>query len=341
VGDQGDAIKALKRNGILLRSVSEPNIDETAAGRMAANIHGTFNQFFSDSLSEKMQRRTRQAAEAGRFPWRAPLGYKNVGGKEGPNIIPDEHAAPLVRRAFELIRTGGYKQADVLEIITKGGLATAKGAAIPIQTFQAILRNPLYAGWVTLPSDDTFEPVRGLHEPIISQDLFDEVQAILEGRKPTPTPKRKVNPNFPLKCFVRCDSCGTPLTGGFCKGKTKTYRRYWCYKYACRAVGLLSDALEEQFVQVLDRLQPRPDDVATISKKASKRWTDRQGDVQKETRRLEATLEELKSDKKKLLKLLMDEKISQTTYTESEAEYSAAITAAGQALRSMQSLGGE
>jgi site-specific DNA recombinase len=191
-----------------------------------------------------------------------------------PTSPPDERGAPLVRRAFELICTDRYKQAEVLEIVRKEGLTTAKGKALPAQTFQAILRNPLYAGWVTLPSDDTFEPVRGLHEPIISQELFDEVQAILEGRKPTPTPKRKVNPDFPLKCFVRCDACGTPLTGGFCKGKTKTYRRYWCYKPTCRAVSLLSDALEEQFVHLLGRLLQAPGDDLEMSQADGEAWVD-------------------------------------------------------------------
>jgi Recombinase len=85
----------------------------------------------------------------------------NVGGKKGPSIVPDENRAPLNRRAFELIRTERYLQADVLEIINKEGMTTRKGKPVPVQTFQSILRNPLYAGWVTMPSDDTFQPARG------------------------------------------------------------------------------------------------------------------------------------------------------------------------------------
>jgi site-specific DNA recombinase len=340
VGDQAVAIAELERCGVRLRSVREPNIDESPAGRLAANILGGMNQYMTDSLVINMRDKCRKSAGKGRFPWRAPLGYKNVGGNTGPNIIPNE-SAPLIRRAFELIRTDRYKQADVLEVINKEGLTTGKGEPVPIQTFQAILRNPLYAGWVTMPSDDTFEPVRGLHEPIISQELFDEVQSILEGRKPTPTPKRKVNPDFPLKCFVRCESCGNPLTGGFCKGKTKTYRRYWCYRPLCRAVALLADELEEQFVHLLGRLRPSPGDDSNISKKAVKRWADRQGDVVKETRRLQASLESLRGDKRTILRLLMDKKISDTTYTESEAEYSDSIQSAEQELRNLQSRGGE
>jgi hypothetical protein len=200
-----------------------------------------------------------------------------------------------------------------LEIVNKEGLTTAKGKAVPMQTFQAILRNPLYAGWVTMPSDDSFEPVRGLHEPIIGQELFDEVQAILEGRTPTATPKHKVNPDFPLKCFVKCEGCGHPLTGGFCKGKTKTYRRYWCYRPACRAVGLLAETLEADFVRLLQRSNVAPGDAVEMSRDDIEVWADQQGYVKKETPRLQASLEQLKTDKRKLLRLLMDEKISQST----------------------------
>jgi site-specific DNA recombinase len=341
IEDQNAMIRLFKESGVLLRSVVESHIDETAAGKLGGNMLGSFNQYFSDSLSEKMQRRTRQSAQAGRFPWRAPLGYTNIGDRDGKgasNLIHDGDRAPLIRRAFELIRTDRFKQADVLEVVTKEGLTTTNGKPVPIQTFQRILRNPLYAGWVTLPSDDTFEPVRGLHQPIISQELFGEVQTILDGRTPPPTPKRKVNPDFPLKCFVRCESCGNPLTGGVCHGKTKPYRRYWCYRPACRAVTLLADDLEDQFVSLLERLKPAPGDDSKVSK-AAKLLAVEQGDVKKETQRLEAKLEELKREKRELLKLLMGKKISDATYAEAEIEYSDGIKSAERELRSLQSQG--
>jgi site-specific DNA recombinase len=149
---------------------------------MAANLFGTFNQYFSDALAEKIRGRTRQAVAAGRFPWRAPLGYLNIGGKEGANIKPDEERAPKIRLAFELMATGGRRTTEVLKIVTDEGLVTARGEPLSQQIFQAILRNRLYAGWVELKGDESFEPVRGLHEPIISEEVFDRVQAILDGR---------------------------------------------------------------------------------------------------------------------------------------------------------------
>ena len=71
--DQADAIVELEKHGVHVRSVYEPNVDETAAGKLAANMLGAFNQYFSDSLSEKMKDRMRASVSAGRFPWRAPM----------------------------------------------------------------------------------------------------------------------------------------------------------------------------------------------------------------------------------------------------------------------------
>jgi site-specific DNA recombinase len=335
--DQAETIAELGRIGVLLRSTYESNIDETAAGTMAANVFGTFNQYFSDALSEKMRDRTRQAALAGRFPWRAPIGYRNVGGKEGANIVPDPHAGPLMRRAFELMRTGRFKKTEVLKIVTDEGLATARGRALSAQTFHKSLQNPLYAGWVTLPSDDTFTPVRGLHEPLISQELFDDVQEVLAGRSPGATPKRKINPDFPLKHFVKCDSCGAPLTGGFCAGRSKRYAYYWCRNPSCHAVKLKGEQLEADFLALLQRLRPAPDDVERISKMAAKVWAAAQGDAEKETRRLKGRLDEQKKRKRKLLDSLLDGKISDATYKEADDEFCAEITTTEEELRALDS----
>jgi site-specific DNA recombinase len=331
--DQVQTMGDLMSVGVSLRSTYESNIDETAAGKLSANIFGTFNQYFSDALSEKMQGRTRQAVAAGRFPWRAPLGYVNVGGKDGANIKPDPERAPHIRRAFELMATGQYTKSAVLKIVTDEGLTTARGKPLSAQTFQAILRNQLYAGWVTLPSDENFEPVRGLHEPIISQKTFDRVQAILDGRTPNASPKRKFNPALPLKCLVHCEACGTPLTGGFAKGRSKTYRRYWCRKKGCRAVKLSSAKLEAEFVEFLGRISVNPDIVSIFPKVAAKVWADSQGDWERTSKRLTARLEDQKRLKAELLKAKLRGEVSQVDYEQANAAFSAEIASTTEQLQ--------
>ena len=310
---------------MLLRSTYESNIDETAAGKLAANIFGTFNQYFSDALSEKMRDRTRQSVSAGRFPWRAPIGYQNIGGKDGPNIKPDEKRAPFIRRAFELVAGGRHKQSEVLQIVTDEGLTTAGGRPLPKQTFQAVLRNPLYAGFVTLPSDPTFEPVKGLHEAIVSEEIFDCVQAILDGRRPSIVPKKKINPLLPLKCLVRCESCGTPLTGGLAKGRSKRYPRYWCRKQGCRAVKLSSTQLEDEFLGLLGRLRANQNTIAAFPKIAARVWQEKQGDSERESQRLTMRLAEQKRLKFELLKMRMRGELSREEFEQANVDFAAEI----------------
>jgi site-specific DNA recombinase len=191
-------------------------------------MHGSVNQLYSDNLSEKMRDRSRAAVLAGRWPWPAPTGFVNVNSKDGANIAPDPTSEHLFRRGFELIATGLHTQADVLRTLTDAGLRTRRGREITAQEFQRILRNPVYAGWLC-PASMPDLRVKGLHRPLVSQELFDRVQDVLDGKKPVVVPKRHANPAFPLRGLVLCASCGNPLTASFCRSKTgKRYPYYYC-----------------------------------------------------------------------------------------------------------------
>jgi hypothetical protein len=60
-----------------------------------------------------------------------------------------------------------------------------------------MLRNPLYMGW--LKSGDLL--VRGVHPPIVSQELFDAVQGVLTGRSETAQSRQVLNADFPPRRF--------------------------------------------------------------------------------------------------------------------------------------------
>src|SRR5581483_198398 len=86
--------------------------------------------------------------------------------------------------------------------------------------------------------------------------LFNTVQQVLTGRKATPATKRKHNPRLPLKWFVKCHDCGTPLTGGFSKGRSRKYGHYWCRNGSCKAVRTSKANLETEFIKLLRRVLP-------------------------------------------------------------------------------------
>jgi site-specific DNA recombinase len=302
--DQTRAISELRAQNISLLSCYESNIDDSAAGKLAANVYGAFNQHFSDALSEKMTDRTRAAVEAGRFPWPAPIGYLNVeDAPDGsPNIVPDPQRAPHIRHAFELVATGRYKTIDVLKIVTEEGLRTPRtNNQVSTQTFHMMLRKPVYKGWTYSPKQNLL--AKGLYEPIVSESLFEQVQDILSGRKPKAAPKRKCNPGFPLKGFVRCSECLRPLTGGLARGR---YGYYWCYQ--CHAVSIPRAQLENQFLQMLRQLQPDSNTISSLPKLAAAVWNRHQIDSQKQAKRLHARRDALQKDKSNLMRAMSAER---------------------------------
>jgi site-specific DNA recombinase len=325
--DQGQCIADLRALGVKLFSVYEPNVDDTAAGRFAAGMLGAVNEFFSNSLSEKMRDRMRASVAAGRFPFPAPIGYINTGGT--PNIIPDPERAPLIRRAFELI-AAGHKRADVLKTITDAGLRTRRGNRLTPQVFYALLHKPIYCGWISPPSMNI--RVQGSHEPIVSEEIFSASQQILLGKKAVVAHKR-VNPGLPLKVFVRCAVCGTPLTGGICRGRTKTYERYWCRKKGCRAVKTSKQNLETTFIHLLKRLSPRAEVRSSFPKIAERVFAQQQAGSEANTKRLTARLEKFTQLKSALLTAKLSGEVLQDDYEEARARYAREIVVIGQELQ--------
>ena len=70
-------------------------------------------------------------------------------------------------------------------------------------------------------------------------------------------PRQRNHPDFPLRGFVRCESCGRPLTGSWSKGRNGRYAYYHCRR-RCRAVNVSKAVLEGAFVDELALLQPTP-----------------------------------------------------------------------------------
>jgi site-specific DNA recombinase len=192
--------------------------------------------------------------QQGRWLWVAPLGYINSGSKGNSELHVDTQRADLVRKAFELAATRSCTLEGILRRITVLGLDTRKGLPLTKQTLSRMLRNQIYAGWVVSGENK----VNGLHQPLVTQDLFDSVQDALDGKEAPPVVYQKVNSEFPLKGFVQCAGCGKKLTAGFVKGRrTEKYPRYWCFNKACPVrVSASREEIERDFLRILAMLEP-------------------------------------------------------------------------------------
>jgi len=244
----------LKSLGISLRSATEP-IDDTSTGKLMEGVLAAFAQFDNDVRSERTRAGMRAALELGRWTFPAPLGYLNAPKWSGKSLVADPERAPLVREMFEEYATGRFTKQEVLVRITERGLRTRRGFALSPQSFGQMLRNSIYIGRIDCPEYGV--STRGDFDAIVSEQTFYRAQAVSEGRTRVSAPRERNHPDFPLRGFVRCETCGRPLTGSWSTGRNGQYAYYHCQR-ECRAVNVRKMKLEGLFVDELTLLQPTP-----------------------------------------------------------------------------------
>src|SRR5262249_31587245 len=186
----------LQSLGISLRSATEP-IDDTSTGKLMEGVLAAFAQFDNDVRSDRTRAGMKAALELGRWVFLAPIGYLNAPRSIGKSLIGDLERAPLVRRAFEEYATGRYTKEQLLKRARAWGLTNRHGKPLTSQAIGMLLRNQLYAGIVDVPEYGV-RGKRGDFDPLISEELFFQVQAVLSGRIPSTAPRQRAHPDFPL-----------------------------------------------------------------------------------------------------------------------------------------------
>ncbi len=297
VADQSVTLAKFEKLGITPVSCDE-RIEDSAAGKLSTNVLGVLNQFYSDSLSERITFRMAAGVQEGRWLWLAPIGYLN--GENGiSGLKVDQQRAGLVRQAFEWVASRSYSLEEILRRLTLLGLTTRRaGRPLTKQTLARMLRNQIYAGWVVSGKNR----VKGQHEPLVSQALFDAVRDALDGKTAAPVAHKKVNDDFPLKGFARCAACDKKLTAGWPKGRKEKYARYWCWNPKCPArVSASRDQIEQDFLGLLGMMRPTQEFLKRLPEIAKNHWKYRLERITSERKRISTLLGDVKTLNQKAL----------------------------------------
>ncbi len=235
----------LKKYGVEIKSTSE-SFGNNPVGRFMENTMANIAQFDNDIRSERCAGGMRDAMRDGRYVWMAPLGYDNnirVAGKVTIAINPIN--GPLIHRAFELIGSNIYPTEEVRRIMTKEGLVGKSGKPITKGYFYDLLKNELYAGWIVKFG----ERHKGLFTPIVSEELFNQVQRILKHKGRKHSAYITDHPDFPLRKFVTNED-GKKLTGSWSTGR---HKRFAYYRFGGKDSNYNRDKFQENFGEYMDK----------------------------------------------------------------------------------------
>jgi site-specific DNA recombinase len=316
----------VNRAGAKLLSVKEPIGENTSHGIMLEGVMAAVAAARRIEISEEVKRGVKRKIEVGGTHGRAPIGYQNVReplpqGGEVRTIAIDPERAPIIFWAFETYATGLYSISDMTILLEARGLRSRgnrRCAPRPLELprVHELLCNPYYVGYIT-HNGRIYE---GRHEPLISQELFDKVQAVLASHRHSGERDRK-HQHF-LKGTIRCGTCGSRLVYSCNKGNGGIYEYFVCPRnqrgecpQGYQPVDLVETAVEAHYAGVSFSDAEREE----VRKAITDDLGEQVATAQQEIDNCRGVLKQLKEEERKLLNMHYQERISGELFDDEQA----------------------
>lgn len=202
---------------------------------------------YIDNLSEEIRKGLSEKAEQGYLPNKPPHGYKRINNKL---VEVDQQQAQFILRAFNLYAKGDKSLETVCQQLRdEGFIYKSYKPKIDKPSLEHMLKNVFYKGLIFYRG----KIYKGVHEPIISEQLFEKVQqAFKKDGKPL---KRKEH-DFIFSNLMKCPDCGCNITAEIKKGKYIYYHCSWGKgkKNCSNKEYVRQEILEEQFKEVVKHI---------------------------------------------------------------------------------------
>ncbi|WP_367278712.1 recombinase family protein [uncultured Sulfitobacter sp.] len=190
----------------------------------------------------------------------APVGYKYVEIKgRGKVLFPDAPLDEVVKEAFEGYANGRFR--TVAEVTRFLGTIpefprSKRTGKITQQRVVDMLTHPLYTGHIC-SEHYGISWSKAQHEPLISLETLERVQARREGKAYAPRRKNLGN-EFVLRGIAACACCDAPFRSSFTKGNGGLYAYYLCQTKGCEAYGksIKRDTIEGDVGELIKTLEP-------------------------------------------------------------------------------------
>lgn len=253
--------------GVSVRSATE-RIDDTPVGRYMEGMFVLGGQLDNETKAETTRDNMESVAKQGWWQGGPIPGYDVIKVKINPkkthSMLRSNRNAAAVYKLFEAYATRQYGKADIMRMAKEKGIKNAQGNWLNETSIDRMLSSPAYAGYICNKHTE-WEMYDGKHigDAIISLDLFNEVQQVLESqsRRANKKDKRKrgVNPLYPFAKWLMCPNCGNNYRGSAPRtGNGGHSPRYGCSSKECvgKVKTMKTDVLHAHFADMLGNITP-------------------------------------------------------------------------------------
>lgn len=234
-----------------------------------------FKTFFArrelKTINKRLQRGLKQTIKNGGYVANAPYGYEKIYVDKKPTLKIIENEAYFVRMMYNMYLKGIGAQ-QISEELNKLGAKPRRSEQFNRNTVRHILKNPVFCGKIVWDrykhirkgthnqdkhtryynSEDKWIIVDGLHEPIISEDIFSKAQSIRKS-KYIPSQNNGECKSI-LAGLVVCSKCGKKMQ----RMKMKNVEYLLCNEKGCQTgtkYDMVVDAVIDKIKGTLNELQ--------------------------------------------------------------------------------------
>lgn len=209
--------KTLKDNGVSIITCME-NIPNTPEGTLMETLLEGFNQYFSEELTQKVNRGLRESWLKGNATGgRKIFGYDIIDKK----YVINEHEKDIIIKIFRMY-ANGYRARVIAETLNEEGYHRIDGKSFTEKYILWILHNSRYTGIVEhhgIKYDKIFPR-------IIDDDLWSAVNSINEENKIAPSRKKEIY-DYILSGKLICGNCKHKMYGESGTSHTKDVHYYY------------------------------------------------------------------------------------------------------------------
>ena len=245
-------------------SLCESIDTQTPSGRMFIKIIGIFAEFERENIVERTKLGFERKVKEGYSlcTRTASYGYtRNIGDKIQKI---NEKEAVIVREVFDMFVHHGKSFLDIAKNLNERNIPTKENSVWIARSIRNMLTNCNYIGKVRYATKDeerNFE-VQGNHEPIISNELYEEAQELISKISKKSYTKRPKEENY-FSGVLYCAKCGARLVTHNDLYKNKSGEKifksgYRCSNYirkTCSASNISQKSVETAFMDYIEQIE--------------------------------------------------------------------------------------
>lgn len=229
--------------GVIFMNDNINTLDGDAELRLA--IMSSIAQEESRKTSERVKWGQKRRMEQGVVFGRSMLGYDVKDGK----MTINEEGAKIVRLIFHKFANENKGTHVIARELREAGITPMRVKEWSNTVILRVIRNEKYCG--DLVQKKTFTPdflshekkynrgeeefviIKDHHEPIVSRELFEKANRILDEKSLTQEGKAKHSNRYPFSGKIKCGCCGSSYVARYKNRKNGTRYKAWrCYKSA-------------------------------------------------------------------------------------------------------------